>query len=485
MEAHRNAASARETKLYDASVSGDVQALDALMQEDKLLLDRVSLTCFGETPAHIAAMRGHVDFTRELMSRKPNLASELDSLLRSPLHVACVAGHADVVRELLLKNINVLKDRDEDGRTPFHLAVAKGRVKVLSVLIAEINTRDELTREIIQVLEKGGGEAEGGSVLHLCVKYNRLEALKLVVEWMRRIDEHNSIINSKDGNGNTILHLAAALKQKETIEYLFQIRGVLAARNTKNENGFTALDVLEVFPRDLKSMEIRDIFMQAGVQRACCSPTNHHLESPPPITTITTISELITKTWKMFFKMDNKWLGEARGNLIMSASVIAAMAFQGVLSTPGGVWADYGVWRNNSSNKVNLQPGTSIMGSLSSDMFRSFFIFNTVSLMASLSTILLAISGFPLKNRLAVWLLMTTMCTSVASMALAYLYAMGMVFPANSWDSIDQFFNGVCYTWLSICGFVVLIHTFRFFAWLLERRPRLFRREFHNQTFGA
>lgn len=445
MEAHRNAASARE--LYDASVRGDVQALVALVEEDELLLDRVSLKCFGETLAHIAAMRGHVDFTIELMSRKPNLASELDSEQQSPLHVACAAGHAGVVRVLLQTDISVLKVHDGDRMTPFHLAAAKGRVEVLRVLIGEINTRDELTREIIPILQGGGGEREGESVLHLCVKYNRLEALKSVVGWMTSIDNdfvHGSIFNSKDRNGNTILHLAAALNQKETIEYLLRIPGV----------PFTTLDVLEAWTiRDLKSSEI-------------CEE-----------------KELIKSTWKNFFKMDNKWLGEARGNLIMSASVIAAMAFQGVLSPPGGVWTDYSVSQNNSSSsKVNLQPGTSIMGSLSSDMFRYFFIFNTVSLMASLSTILLAISGLPLKNMLAVWLLMTAMCTSVASMALAYLYAMGMVFPANSWDSIDQFFNGVCYTWLGICGFVVLIHTVRFFAWLLERRPGFFRKEFHNQT---
>ncbi|KAH7850237.1 hypothetical protein Vadar_029677 [Vaccinium darrowii] len=45
-------------------------------------------------------------------------------------------------------------------------------------------------------------------------------ALKLVVEWMRSVadgvGEHDSVINSKDRDGNTIFHLAAAFKQKET-----------------------------------------------------------------------------------------------------------------------------------------------------------------------------------------------------------------------------------------------------------------------------
>ncbi|KAH7849605.1 hypothetical protein Vadar_020287 [Vaccinium darrowii] len=501
MEAfHSIAASERETmvnKLYEASIRGNVQALDALMEKDELILDRVSLTCFDETPAHIAAMRGHVDFMRVLLSHKPKLASHLDSLGRSPLHVACAEGHANIVCELLGVDNRVCWVHDGDGRTPLHLAVAKGQVEVMRELLGVISRRVESTRERVQVL-KGGGEGE--SVLHLCVKYNRSKALKLVVEWMRSIDddgEHDSIINSKDKDGNTILHLAAALKQKETIEYLLQIPSVKAVINSKNQNGFTALDVLEVYPiRDLKSMEIRDILLLAGVQRACgdnqlleITPTDHHhLESPPPVTTrITTTAKIISKekqlisnTWKKFFKLDNKWMEEARGNLIMSASVIAAMAFQGALSPPGDVWQDYNNGTINE-NGINLLPGTSIAGSYSLVEFNYFLIPNTVSLMASLSTILLAISGFPLKNRLAVWLLMTTMCTSVASMALAYLYAISIVLPAE-WDWSYYFYNGVLVTWLGICGLVMLIHTIRFFTWLFERRSGFFKKKIDSKT---
>lgn len=218
-------ASVRETmgkELYEASVSGNVQALYALIKEDKLILERVSLTCFDETPLHIAAMRGHLGFTRALLSRKPKLASELDSQGRAPLHVACAEGHANVVQELLVADYSVCWVHDGDGKTPLHLAAAKGRVEVLRELIGGISGRVESTGKRVQLLQGGGGggggKGEGESVLHLCVKYNRLEALKLVVEWMNIDDpggEHESVMNSIDRDGNTFLHLAAALKQME------------------------------------------------------------------------------------------------------------------------------------------------------------------------------------------------------------------------------------------------------------------------------
>ncbi|OAY39844.1 hypothetical protein MANES_10G127332v8 [Manihot esculenta] len=78
--------------IYQSSLKGDVAELDALLQQDQLILDRVTITSCHETPLHIAAMRGHLQFAQALLKRKPKLAEELDSLCCLPLHLASAEG---------------------------------------------------------------------------------------------------------------------------------------------------------------------------------------------------------------------------------------------------------------------------------------------------------------------------------------------------------------------------------------------------------
>lgn len=106
----------------------------------------------------------------------------------------------EIVKELLSFIPDVCFVLDSDGRSPLHHTAIKGRAKVLTELV---RVKPEATRVLT-------GRGETG--LHLCVKYNRLEALKVLVESM---DREDGIMNWKDDDGNTVLHLAVAKKQIE------------------------------------------------------------------------------------------------------------------------------------------------------------------------------------------------------------------------------------------------------------------------------
>ena len=200
----------REKMFYEASLNGNVESLNELLQQDRLTLARVSLTWFNETPLHIAAMQGHVDFAKALLSHKQDLVTELDSHGRSPLHLASANRYVEIVKLLLGAHTGACTIRDEDGRTPLHLAAMKGRVEIVTELA---QARPEVTGLVLD---------RGETVLHLCVVYNRLEALKVLVGMNTMAD----CVNVKDDDGNTILHIATMLKQVEVKYYVtnFQLK---------------------------------------------------------------------------------------------------------------------------------------------------------------------------------------------------------------------------------------------------------------------
>ena len=77
-----------------------------------------TFTGFNETPLHVAAMLGHLDFTKYLLTQKPDMTMEVDSRGCSPLHLAFANGYDELVSILLLANFDACLIRDEDGRTP-------------------------------------------------------------------------------------------------------------------------------------------------------------------------------------------------------------------------------------------------------------------------------------------------------------------------------------------------------------------------------
>ncbi|OWM86543.1 hypothetical protein CDL15_Pgr015578 [Punica granatum] len=138
-----------ENMLYEAAAMGDVSALQILLRDDKLTLDRVLSRCFTETPLHIAVMLGHREFVKEILSRKPEMAKELDFRKSLPVHLATAKGHVEVVKLLLSENPEALEylldvmgdDRefvnylDNDGSTILHLAAADRQVEIVTLTL--------------------------------------------------------------------------------------------------------------------------------------------------------------------------------------------------------------------------------------------------------------------------------------------------------------------------------------------------------------
>ncbi|XP_044497567.1 ankyrin repeat-containing protein ITN1-like [Mangifera indica] len=157
MEIQAQEAAQNDTQMpYEASMRGCVATLNTLIQNDPFILHKISLTPFTETPPHISASLGHVEFTKAITVTSSLAAAE---------------GHREIVKELLITNKEVSMVADQDGRIPLHLAAMRGRVEVIQGLISA-----KPQSILVQI--------HGETALHSCVKHNHLDALKLFCRWM-------------------------------------------------------------------------------------------------------------------------------------------------------------------------------------------------------------------------------------------------------------------------------------------------------------
>ncbi|KAJ1387233.1 PGG domain [Sesbania bispinosa] len=281
-----------------------------------------SINAFGETPLHIAALLGHLELCQVLVHINPTLANKVDSEGRCPLHLASAEGHTEVVKALLMTNPDICLIRDKDNNLPLHLAASRGHVATIQ----------ELTRTMPCSIHN---MTDSGSVLHLCVRGNHMEALKFIVQSVRGAQQ---LLPAKDKEGNTVLHLAVSLRQIQTIKYLLSLPEMRTAANALNRTGLTALDhVLERCPKDFVGVAIESILIEAGVQSSADIATDMHsqklatgTESHQP--------KRWENFWSKYLQYQGNWIEETRGTLMVVATVISTMTFQSALNPPGGVW---------------------------------------------------------------------------------------------------------------------------------------------------
>jgi ankyrin repeat protein len=141
-----------------------------------------------------------------------------DELGETPLHLAAVRGYKETSQLLIAKGANV-NAGDKRGLTPLHAAAWMGHKEILTMLISEgadINARDD----------------DGVAALHTAALAGRKDTVALLIA-------KGAAINAKNEDGVTPLHAAALGGHRQTVSLLIA-RG--ADVDAKNEDGLTPLD---------------------------------------------------------------------------------------------------------------------------------------------------------------------------------------------------------------------------------------------------
>ncbi|KAI3931184.1 hypothetical protein MKW92_050973, partial [Papaver armeniacum] len=170
-------------------------------------LDEV-FTSFCRTQLHTAVISGDIKFVKTILSVRSDLALKVDRQGFTPLHLASARKSRQMVKLLLKAKPEACLIQDKDGKTPLHVAAMKDRAKIMKLLMEERPKAIHLKND-----------QNGETILHFCIKSNSsIETIKLLVDKLAlapNSDTDTISIDSRDNDGNTILHLAAEMGKVE------------------------------------------------------------------------------------------------------------------------------------------------------------------------------------------------------------------------------------------------------------------------------
>uniref|UniRef100_A0ABD2WCZ9 Poly [ADP-ribose] polymerase n=1 Tax=Trichogramma kaykai TaxID=54128 RepID=A0ABD2WCZ9_9HYME len=232
-----NGAEDVEAQLLEASKSGDLTAVERILQANPHAVNCRDLDGRHSTPLHFAAGYNRVPVVEYLLAHGADVhAKDKGGLV--PLHNACSYGHYEVT-ELLVKHGASVNVADLWKFTPLHEAAAKGKCEIVRLLLrhgadATKKNRDGATP--LDLVREGDQDVadllRGNSALLDAAKKGNLARVQ------RLVTQDNINCRDAQGRNSTPLHLAAGYNNLEVAEFLLE-RG--ADVNAQDKGGLIPL----------------------------------------------------------------------------------------------------------------------------------------------------------------------------------------------------------------------------------------------------
>ncbi|KAL5750815.1 hypothetical protein ACOSP7_025418 [Xanthoceras sorbifolium] len=405
--------------LKRSAEDGDVEALYSILALDPYSLERIDQVPIVDTPLHIAASLGHTNYAMEIASLKPTLAWKLNHLGLSPMHLALQNGHHQLVTAMITIDSEFVRVKAKGRITPVHYLAKTENIDLLAEFLSACpSSIEDLT-------------VQCETAVHVAVKNKRYGAFKVLLGWLRRVNKEE-ILKWKDGDGNTVFHIATSTNQPEVMKSLIKYVNV----NAENMRGLTAMDVFRLQGYSL-NREVGKILRRAKAKRASklagSTVTLAHYFSRD-----LSLIERRDKYLGIFGQSQNQSLGDVRSVVLVVAILIATATYQAGLSPPGGYWQDNSDPPSNNTTSSGVhQAGQMIMGP---SFLLYFFSLNTTAFYASIGIILILMTGLPYSKILYV---------SISFLLYAYYASVTSTFPSQ----------GNMYRWPNLV-FTVLTYVF-------------------------
>ncbi|KAL4290528.1 hypothetical protein GQ457_14G026140 [Hibiscus cannabinus] len=325
-----------DENLRTAARKGNVSDLYTLIQRNGNVLSRLDEVEFIDTPLHIAAEEGCIRFAMEMVNLKPSFARKLNHRGLSPIHLALEKGHTETVLRLMEIDKELVRVKGKNGETPLHY-------------ISKVGNRDDLLDKFLEACSDCIRDVttRNHTALHIAVENRRLDVLQVLTKMLRKKDYCEEVVNRKDEDGNTALHLAASnnhpqvclirlndyyyidpfehqrhdeLILKQMLQLLINCK---ADKHAINQAGLTALDVAQRHNNKENITVLRGWFIPVV--------SNFKRKSEKQVV------KFVTKASSMIFHDMDNISGQDRNALLVILGLLLTATYQASLTPPGGV----------------------------------------------------------------------------------------------------------------------------------------------------
>ncbi|KAJ3708548.1 hypothetical protein LUZ61_012253 [Rhynchospora tenuis] len=248
LQAHNNKF---ETPLHTAAKVGNEEVVRDLIQlNPDEVRDTLSKTnANGDTALHVAANHNHKDLVCELMRFDPEAAYKGNTLGFSPLYIAAVEGHTSMVQAMLQVDAALPCTKFSDGTFLVHVAARMGNSDLVVHFLQKYPDYAELLdpcrRNLFHMAAEQKDEKVFTTVFALATT-GRPDISQMI----------ESMINSRDYEGNTPLHIAAMKGHSGVMRAIWNKLNQDPGALLRNQKGETAFDLSVIQVRNTNEVYV-------------------------------------------------------------------------------------------------------------------------------------------------------------------------------------------------------------------------------------